>query len=123
MRPSCCLHVSDATAKAGLICLTRNNATELASHGIRVNAVNMGWCVTDNEARLQTEESGADWIEAADRTSLLGRISRPRDIAMAVTFLLSDEAFTTGSVMDMHPEFVPGMLGGGIGKAADVDTK
>lgn len=42
-----------AAAKAGLVCLTRNNAAELAKDGIRVNAINMGWCLTDNEHSLQ----------------------------------------------------------------------
>ena len=54
-----------AAAKAGLVCMTKNNAAELAKHGIRVNAVNMGWTATDNEIRLQTAESGADWLQSA----------------------------------------------------------
>ena len=109
-----------AIAKAGLVALTKNNATELGPHGIRVNAVNMGWTATDAEHVLQTAESGADWLADADRTCALGRISRPDDIAHGVLFLLSDAAFTTGSVLQLHPEFIPGMLGGGIGKAKDV---
>ena len=111
-----------ATAKAGLVCLTRNNATELGPYGIKVNAVNMGWTVTDNEDVLQRAESGENWVKQADKTSLLGRIARPSDIAHAVVFLLDDRTHTTGSVMDMHTEYVPGMLGGGIGKASDVDA-
>jgi NAD(P)-dependent dehydrogenase (short-subunit alcohol dehydrogenase family) len=82
----------------------------------------MGWTVTDNEDVLQRAESGEDWVKQADKTSLLGRIARPSDIAHAVVFLLDDRTHTTGSVMDMHTEYVPGMLGGGIGKASDVDA-
>jgi len=109
-----------AVAKAGLVALTKNNASELAPHGIRVNAVNMGWCVTDNEIKLQTAQGGEDWIEKADQSVPLGRISRPEDIAHAILFLLSDEAYTTGSVMAMHPEYIHGILGGAIGKSADL---
>ena len=107
-------------AKAALVALTKNNAAELGQHGIRVNAVNMGWTATDNEDVLQRAESGDDWLANADKTSALGRICRPSDIAHGVLFLLSDAAFTTGSVMQLHPEFIVGMLGGGIGKASDV---
>lgn len=107
-------------AKAALVALTKNNAAELGQHGIRVNAVNMGWTATDNEDVLQRAESGDDWLANADKTSALGRICRPSDIAQGVLFLLSDAAFTTGSVMQLHPEFIVGMLGGGIGKASDV---
>ena len=110
-----------AVAKAGLVALTKNNAAELGRHGIRVNAVNMGWTATDAEDVLQTAESGAGWLADADRTCALGRISRPADIAHGVLFLLSDAAHTTGSVLQLHPEFIVGMLGGGIGKAKDVD--
>jgi NAD(P)-dependent dehydrogenase (short-subunit alcohol dehydrogenase family) len=35
-----------SASKAALNCLTTNNAAELAPHGIRVNAVNMGWTVS-----------------------------------------------------------------------------
>ena len=54
-----------AAAKAALVCLTRNNAMALAAHRIRVNAVNMGWCVTDGEHELQLAESGDPaWAES-----------------------------------------------------------
>ena len=119
----CTFTMAYACAKAGLVCLTRNNAAELAKDGIRVNAVNMGWCATPNENRLQTAESGADWLEKADKASTLGRILRPGDISRVVTFLLSDRTFTTGTAMDLHPEYIHGMLGGGIGKAKDVTSK
>ena len=109
-----------AVAKAGVVALTRNNAEELSKHGIRVNAVNMGWTATDAEHTLQRQESGEGWLADADRSSSLGRISRPIDIAHGVLFLLSDEAHTTGSELQLHPEFIHGMLGGGIGKAKDV---
>mmetsp|Transcript_12146 Transcript_12146/g.24407 ORF Transcript_12146/g.24407 Transcript_12146/m.24407 type:complete len:123 (-) Transcript_12146:316-684(-) len=35
-------------AKSALVTLTKNNAAELAPKGIRVNGVDMGWCLTEN---------------------------------------------------------------------------
>lgn len=77
-------------AKSALVTLTKNNAAELAPHGIRVNGVNMGWCLTDNEHKLQSEvHKTEDWWKKADESVPLGRILRPADIAASVLFLLS----------------------------------
>ena len=100
-------------SKAALVTLTKNNAAELAPKGIRVNAINMGWTVTDNEHKIQCVEhkAGQDWMEAADASCPLGRILRPPDVAATVAFLLSDaSAMMTGSIVDLHPEFPNGML-------------
>lgn len=106
-----------AASKGGLLTLTRNNAAALGRDGIRVNALNMGWCSTANEHALQLSlGQGEDWLKQADRASTLGRICRPEDVASAIFFLLSG-AHTTGSVLELHPEHIPGMLGAGIGKA------
>ena len=100
-----------SATKAALVALTKNNAAELAPKGIRVNAVNMGWCYTDNENKLQTEQSDAGWIDRADAGVPLGRILRPTDVAATVAFLLSDaSAMMTASAIDLHPEFPHGML-------------
>uniref|UniRef100_A0A7S4B0M3 Uncharacterized protein n=1 Tax=Chrysotila carterae TaxID=13221 RepID=A0A7S4B0M3_CHRCT len=109
-----------AVAKAGLVCLTKNNAAELGKHAIKVNAINVGWCVTDQENVLQTAKAGPDWVTAADKSCPLGRILRMADVARLVVFLLSDGAHVTGSVMDWHPEFINGNLGGVIGHAERV---
>jgi NAD(P)-dependent dehydrogenase (short-subunit alcohol dehydrogenase family) len=101
-----------SAAKAALVALTKNNAAELSPKGIRVNAINMGWCLTDNEDELQTCQTGdADWIQRADQGVPLGRILRPTDVAATVAFLLSDaSAMMTASTIDLHPEFPHGML-------------
>ena len=111
-----------AVAKAGLVAMTKNNAAELGPHGIKVNAVNMGWTVTDNEMALQSAQAGEGWVAAADKSVPLGRISRPADIAKTVMFLLGD-AYTTGAIIEMHPEYIHGMLGGAIGKASDLSAE
>jgi len=99
-------------AKAALVTLTKNNAAELAPKGIRVNGVNMGWCLTENEHKLQSQQSGDEkWYETADKGVPLGRILRPADVASSVIFLLSDAStMVTGSILDLHPEYPCGML-------------
>lgn len=100
-----------SAAKAALVNLTKNNAAELAPKGIRVNGVNMGWCYTENEDKLQTRQTDAEWIQRADASVPLGRILRPTDIAATVHFLLSDaSAMMTASIIDQHPEFPNGMI-------------
>ncbi len=112
---TCCM--AYATTKGGLLTLTRNNAAELGRDGIRVNAINMGWTPTENEHALQKQlGQGDDWLDAADQTSHLERICRTDDVARAIVFLLAG-AHCTGAVLELHPEHIPGMLGGGIGKA------
>ena len=100
-----------SASKAALVNLTKTQAAQLAPYGMRVNAVNMGWCYTQAENALQTKQTDAQWIERADQSVPLGRILRPEDVAVTVAFLLSDaSSMTTGSVMDLHPEFAHGLL-------------
>lgn len=108
------------SSKAALVCQTKNNAAELAPHGIRVNGVNMGWCYTDNEDALQTKQNGGDssWIDKADAGVPLKRIIRPRDVASTVLYLLSEQSnMMTGGIIDLHPEYSDGMQ-----SLASVDT-
>jgi NAD(P)-dependent dehydrogenase (short-subunit alcohol dehydrogenase family) len=100
-----------SAAKAALVCMTKNNATEMSRYGIRVNGVNMGWCLTDNENALQTKTNGPNWAQEADAGVPIGRILRPRDVAATVGFLLSSASnMMTGSIIDLHPEYADGML-------------
>jgi NAD(P)-dependent dehydrogenase (short-subunit alcohol dehydrogenase family) len=100
-----------SASKAALVALTKNNAAELAPKAIRVNAVNMGWCYTDNENALQTAQTDEAWIDRADAGVPLGRILRPADVAATVCFLLSDaSAMMTAATIELHPEFPHGML-------------
>ena len=77
-------------SKAALVTLTKNNAAALGPKGIRVNAINMGWTLTENEAKLQSAvHKNEEWWKKADESVPLGRILRPADVASTVMFLLS----------------------------------
>jgi 3-oxoacyl-[acyl-carrier protein] reductase len=84
-----------SAAKAGVIGLTKTTARELASRGVRCNAVAPGFIETDMTAKL------SDSIrEALAGQIALGRLGSPTDVARAVAFLASEEAsYITGQVL------------------------
>ena len=99
-----------SASKSALVTMTKTHAVELASKNIRVNAVNMGWCYTDNEDKIQSARQ-SDWLQHADASVPLGRILRPQDTACTIAFLLSNASnMMTGSVIDLHPEYAHGMI-------------
>jgi 3-oxoacyl-[acyl-carrier protein] reductase len=84
-----------ASAKAGLIGLTKTVAKELGSRNITCNAVAPGFVPTDLTASLPQE-----LIKVAVERTPLGRLGTPEDMAEAVAFLASDAAgFVTGQVL------------------------
>lgn len=89
-------------SKGAAITLTRSMAVELAPDRIRVNAVNPVMGETGMLADLLPGEDSAETRARILATIPLGRLSRPRDIAHAVTFLASDESdLITGAVLDV----------------------
>jgi NAD(P)-dependent dehydrogenase (short-subunit alcohol dehydrogenase family) len=85
-----------AASKGGVVSMTRAMATELAPHGIRVNAIAPGLTDTAQPRYGMTEAE----IAARGATMPLGRIGRPEDIAEVAVFLASERAaFITGQVM------------------------
>ena len=84
-----------AASKAGLIGMTKSIAREVASIGIRVNAVAPGYIETDMTAAMPeaAQQAMCCAIPAA-------RAGKPEDVAHAVAFLVSDEAaYITGQVL------------------------
>jgi len=84
-----------ASAKAGLVGLTKTVAKELGSRGITCNAVAPGYVATDLTSSLPD-----DLVQLAIERAPLGRAGTGEDIAAAVAFLASDEAsFVTGQIL------------------------
>lgn len=94
--------VGYASAKAGLIQLSRVTAVQYAADGVRVNTVVPGQLHTPMvEARLAGQRAGGDaaaLLEQRQARIPLGFMGDGRDTAYAALFLASDEArFVTGT--------------------------
>lgn len=81
--------------KASMVLLTKVLAKEMASAGVRVNALAPGLTGTDF-----AETMGDKAKESMENSSLLHRLGTPEEIAKAALFLASDDAsFITGQVL------------------------
>jgi NAD(P)-dependent dehydrogenase (short-subunit alcohol dehydrogenase family) len=88
--------IAYATAKAGVIQLTKSLALELAFKGIRVNAIAPGWIVTDLNREYLAGEHGA----ALKREIPIGRFGAERDLDGPLLLLVSDAGrFVTGATI------------------------
>lgn len=83
-----------AAAKAGLINLTRELATEFGDEGVRANAICPGAVATANWNDLDQAD-----VDAGREQTLLPRFGTPEDIGDAAVFLASDRAaWVTGEI-------------------------
>jgi 3-oxoacyl-[acyl-carrier protein] reductase len=88
--------VAYATAKAGVIQLTKALALELAFKGIRVNAIAPGWIMTELNRGYLESERGA----ALKRDIPIGRFGEERDLDGPLLLLVSDAGrFITGATI------------------------
>jgi NAD(P)-dependent dehydrogenase (short-subunit alcohol dehydrogenase family) len=90
--------IHSASAKAGVVAMTRTLAVEWAHHKIRVNAIAPG--------PVETEGAGGHlWPSPESREAMIrkiprGRIGEVSEIANAAAYLVSDFAdFVTGEVL------------------------
>jgi len=86
-----------ASAKAGLIGLTKTIAKELGGRGVTCNAVAPGFIRTDMTAAMNQLV-----LDAAMQMIPVKRLGEPEDVAAAVAFLCSDAAkYITGQVLQV----------------------
>ena len=86
-----------AASKAGVIALTKSAAKELASRGIRANAVAPGFIRTRMTDKLP-EDIQKKMLEAIP----MARFGEPEDVAKVVLFLASDaSSYMTGQVLSV----------------------
>lgn len=85
-------------SKAGLICLTKSTALDVAQYGIRVNAVAPGPFEGPTNRKNRPE------VNAAMAAKIpLKRIAKPEEIAYAVIFLASElSGSTTGQTISIN---------------------
>jgi 3-oxoacyl-[acyl-carrier protein] reductase len=85
-----------ATAKAGVVQLTKALAVELAFKGVRVNAIAPGWFVTEINDDYLNSEAGA----AIKREIPMGRFGKEGDLDGALLLLASDAgSYITGATL------------------------
>jgi len=90
--------VNYASAKAGLVGLTKSMAREFSTRNITVNGVAPGYIVTD-----MTSSLSEDIQEKIKGEIPMGSLGKPEDIAGAVAYLVSDDAdYVTGQVLHVN---------------------
>ncbi len=91
--------VAYATAKGGVMTMTRGLAKELAPRNIRVNAIAPGVIETPFHDRFSTPEM----LETFRKGIPLGRLGTPEECAGAVLYLVSSLAsYVTGQTIDIN---------------------
>jgi NAD(P)-dependent dehydrogenase (short-subunit alcohol dehydrogenase family) len=95
-----------SVSKGALSTLTRNlGDTLMRKEGVRVNQINPGWVLTENEsARKRSHGLSDDWMTRLPKMyAPAGRILYPEEIAAAAVYWMSDEAGPiSGQVMDLE---------------------
>jgi 3-oxoacyl-[acyl-carrier protein] reductase len=88
-----------ATAKGGLIALTKAMAKELAPQAVRVNAVSPGVIDTPFHEIFSTPEMMANFV----KTIPLGRVGTSQEVANVIAFVASDAAsYLTGETIEVN---------------------
>jgi 3-oxoacyl-[acyl-carrier protein] reductase len=86
-----------ASAKAGIVALTKVTAREFARYGVRANAIQPGMIDTP-----MTRALGEEHLARSVADTPLGRLGRPEEVAAVALFLVSDLAsYVTGAVIEV----------------------
>ena len=100
--------VAYATAKAGVVQLTKALALELGFKGVRVNAIAPGWFVTELNEEYLSGEAG----EAIKRDIPAGRFGAEGDLDGALLLLVSDAgSYINGTTIVVDGGQVVGIRG------------
>ncbi len=95
-----------SVSKGALMTLTRNlGDTLMRENGVRVNQINPGWVLTENEAKRKRAHGLADdWPAHLPKVyAPAGRILKPAEIALAAVYWLADESGPiSGQVVDLE---------------------
>ncbi len=87
-----------AASKAGVVAVTRRAATELAPHGVTVNAIAPA-AIDGPLAREVLRDRREEKLGSIP----VGRLGRPEEVAALVSFLVSDDAgYVTGATLDLN---------------------
>jgi 3-oxoacyl-[acyl-carrier protein] reductase len=86
-----------ASAKAGIVALTKVTAREYARYGVRANAIQPGMIDTP-----MTRALGEEHLTRSIADTPLGRLGKPEEVAAVALFLVSDLAsYVTGAVIEV----------------------
>lgn len=98
-----------SVSKGALMTMTRNlGDTLMRENMVRVNQINPGWVLTENETQRKRDHGLKDdwYTELPKEYAPSGRILKPAEIAMAAIYWLADESGPiSGQVVDLeqHP--------------------
>ena len=96
-------------SKAALLYTTKNSASALAKHRIRVNGINVGWMDSPGENMRQKVSHGREdgWQAEVEANLPFGMMVKPEHVARQVAFFLSpDSGVVTGAILDFDQEVV-----------------
>lgn len=103
--------------KGAIVTMTKCQAFDLASDGIRVNCISPGWIWTPEVSKAANGER-EKWEPVWGKYHMLRRLGEPREVARAVLFLCSDDAsFITATELLVDGGYM-GMGAEGLGETS-----